>query len=271
MTFYPAVDDDVTTDAPYRRRVGHEIELSGSATFRDKLYDLGVSSPPVASRYRGFHNPGCQCDEADDFPIHPLYDSSSSGGEYTIGGKRGVLYGSDPYYEAIDLLCGLVNEDNSGVYVDLRVGSHIHVSNVGVDGTDTHNLMHDNYERVQDDILLLARCEFDQWRSNGHVQSRLPRATDTRWDNPSRRSGGTVISDSRRGRPTYEFRVWNATVTPQTLHTNAAVSIALVETAIAGIRAESPSLLDLVGDHVPGACAEDVERRLARFSVADAA
>lgn len=267
MTFYPAVDDGIDTIAPYRRRVGHEVELAGQAEpFRDKLYEAGLAPrppEPYDSYYRGLHPAGCHCTESNDYPLHAMFDSSSTGGEYTIGGNGGVLYGSDRYLEAVDTVCRLVAETPE-VNINYQVGSHIHVDNTGATELGVHNLVHLNYSRVEDDILLLARCEFPRFRANGHVPTRLSDQptdlTSARWN------GGSTITSGRRGTRTFEFRVWNATVNPLTLSTNAAVCVALVERSVAGDEADGRSLLDFVGDHVPPHCAEDIERRLASAS-----
>ena len=265
--FYAGESSRATTKAPAARRVGHEVELhSGSArNFTEMLRAAELIPETYPSGYHAgslLHPASCRCAASDYYPIHAQHDSSSRGGEYVLGGTCGVLYGSNAYYQAINLICDRAKA--AGMGVAYEVGSHVHPSNEGVDRL-SHNRLFANYLAIEDDLLRLAVGEMDRFRANGHVAGRL--RLDVR--NPLTATHrvqpyGSTIIVGRGGKSTYEFRIWNASLEPQTLATNAGVCVAMVEAAIAGTVAEpGDSLVSVLSPWLTDEVIADAERRIA--------
>jgi hypothetical protein len=264
--FYAGEGSRATTKAPAARRVGHEVELhSGNAlAFTNALREAELIPEPHPHRGTGslLHPASCRCAASDYYPIHAQYDSSSRGGEYVLGGTCGVLYGSNAYYQAINLICDRAKA--AGMGVAYEVGSHVHTSNEGVDRL-SHNRLFANYLTIEDDLLRLAVGEMDRFRANGHVAGRL--RLDVR--NPLAATHrvqpyGSTIIVGRGGKSTYEFRIWNASLEPQTLATNAGVCVAMVEAAIAGVVAEpGDGLVSVLSPWLTDEVIADAERRIA--------
>lgn len=181
MSFYPAIDDGVPTTAPFRRRVGHEVEISSSSlpddpyAFARYLWDNGYGTPALnnGSYTRGLHGYHCRCDAANKFAVHTTYDGTAGGGEHIIGGTKGVLFGSPAYMEAI----GIVAEAAAatGGRGENGTGGHIHVSTKGLGKVKTVHLFR-NLSVLWGQILELASGSWDEVRSNGNMNPPSPGA-----------------------------------------------------------------------------------------------
>lgn len=244
--FYPDTDDNVTTDAPVRRRVGHEIELSGDEDFPDALgeADLVPSEVPAfggdcydpwghgcAGCYRceaddsALHESGCRCSLQDDYPLHATDDCSAEAGEILIGGSKGVLFGSPRYYEAVRVLCDFA--PNHNVFPDEEVGGHVHVELPPRRHPNTR--IFQLCARFEDDLWTLAALDSEYLRSNDHtVTDRGVRLGGRGWNT-------TVIRpDTSHG--TCEFRFWNSTLNPAMMIMSAGVSVGIIEAVLNGNR-----------------------------------
>lgn len=267
MTFYPASDDGVTTIAPIRRRVGHEIDaqnrdqsLPGAAL--QEMVDNGIATPPLppvngrCSCGCGMtaENPGallhpyrCRCDHRDNHPIHP---TSDNGAEFIIGGSKGVLYGSDRYLEAVDVFCRMADQHGFGPNLLFASGGHTHVEMLlnGPERSQAHRILTEGAEACKIQFLQLARGNQPKVRGyQRNAASDFVRSAAFRV-----KEYGTV-----------EFRLWNGSVDPTTISLSAAVSAAMMETAELGRTNTGTDILDWIGEFLTDDMANEVDSRLA--------
>lgn len=230
--FYPPPETTLTV-APFTRTVGHECEYSSGANLAGWLHGEGHAPDDHLHGYQ------CDCSQRDFYPIHPTQDGTAGGGEYIIGGSRGVVFGSDPYIKAVRILAEGVahvrNEINTGV------GMHTHVGTGDLNEGDKVTLLR-NYLIHQDAILVLASGSFRDVRNNGCTTARLDPATWTRYSGHgafyTTDPDALHVSLPRRPtlnfgtyRPTVEFRVWNAARSAWRMVLAGAVSAAMVQAA----------------------------------------
>lgn len=172
MTFYPDTDEGVPTTAPFRRRVGHEVEINNCGprsdrAFVDYLWERGYGTPRLLHGYgNGLHGYHCRCVKAQQFAIHTTYDGTAPGGEHIIGGKKGVLFGSPAYMEAIGIIAEAA--DVTGGQGTNGTGGHIHVSMQGVGKAKAIHLFR-NLTVLWGQILELASGPWDEVRRNGNM------------------------------------------------------------------------------------------------------
>lgn len=239
MTFYPASDGGVKTVAPIRRRVGHEIELEGDSDLLFFLTENGLAPPhPDAESmeeseypYEGtdfLHGAHCRQCKANDFPIHAVEDGTASAGEFHIGGTIGVLYGSDRYYEAIDVLCKAARENHATAESD-EVGGHVHVSA----SRPTAPRIIDFIHTYEEELEALAIGDLSYIRDNENMEG-VTAYNGYRW--------------SRRG-STFEFRFWNSSLDPAKIDMSGGISAAIVEAAARG-RKPAPTLMELIDPYI---------------------
>ena len=262
---YPSDDEGIKTSALFRRRVGHEIEISDEGEFTDWLLtnDLAV----------GVHSPGCPCLGAATRPIHIVSDCTASGNEHHVGGVNGVLYGSPAYMTALDAVAAAAKATGSSG--NSRVGGHIHVSKNGMSPGEVW-LTYRNAVILWDQILVLASGRWSDVRRNQHMMAnpQIPTPqglrTDGGWGhmnivdpisnleaitNPGGPGSGT-FNNQRGSKPTIEWRVWNTTTSKWRLYMSAGVSGAFMEAAVQRrVAEEGQDLLDhlsglLTGDQV---------------------
>lgn len=258
--FYPSNDEGINTDAPTRRRVGHELEFQnaqGGAPYEEVtiLQMDGVATPQqrpghrITIEYNGdgtprtevpasIHSYRCRCNEQDNYPLHPTVDA---GCEWIIGGSSGVLYGSDRYYEAVDILCRYSRLHKFGPFLG-SAGGHVHV---GAVGSDNFHRVIDAYNHFWDDMLLLTRGDLSRVRDyQNHYNN-------------------AEMLIRRKTYGTFEFRQWNGSRVPETIHLSAAVSIGIVEAA----NDENPpgdfaNVLEWIAPYLTPTMQEAVEKRL---------
>lgn len=254
-SFYPETDDGITTDAPSRHRVGHELEFFQAGATRGDLENYaqtvlplegmramqadGVCTPPDErmGRIHGIHSAHCRCDDSTDYPLHPTPDG---GIEWIIGGPTGVLFGSEAYYQAVDILCRYAALHNFGPYHHSYAGGHVHVS---LDSTDQNLIQRiiAGYRRFWNEMTHLAAGDYN-----------TVRGYQARFDGPSE-----VLRVKSYG--AIEFRQWNGSCNPTTLHMSAAVSVAVVEAATAMRPPEDyTSLVDWIAPHLTRPMVETV-------------
>jgi hypothetical protein len=275
MPFYPRDPFSVDTTAPYKRTIGIEVEISSGGELVNWLFDRGYAPDSTLHQYH------CGC-SADEYPIHPTEDTTAGGGEYLIGGSRGVLYGSAPMMETLSIM-------ERGMYecraeADSSVGMHVHVGVSDMTQTQKITLLR-NYLAYQDDFLRLAAGPSRKVRNNGCT---IPWLHSRRWVNQTYNDKTfwdaeadeirAVVSDRGQhlpGRPTLnfhgkggatvEFRVWNTVRTKWRMMLAAGVSSALVE-ASAQERHAKPnsnvSFQDFLGDLLTSDLLALVERQL---------
>lgn len=265
--FYPSDDDGVETFVPFRRRVGHEVEIADSGQFQNFLWESGLGTPPISDSYghTRCHRKGCSCPEAQEYAIHTVNDSSASGNEHHIGGCRGVLYGSPAYLEAVDAIALAAKE--TGSRGSERTGGHIHVSKAGMVPGEIWLALH-NAHVLWPQIMELAGGQWSAVRSNGDMRA-------DEWDLPEAKGRATpgsyysriidkplqnlddIIDDwpycvghyvfmiGRGGKDTVEWRLWNTMVSKWRLLMAGGVSAALMEAASERrIAEEGQDLLD---------------------------
>lgn len=191
MSFYPTLAEDASIEvtAPYKRRVGHEVEIEDYGQFCEAARRLGLGTPTrdgqSANIHRacdcydcreadegdewteGLHPYRCRCDLAQEFPIHTTYDDTAEGGEHIIGGTKGVLFASPAYMEAIDAVAKVAAESGSGG--SSETGGHIHVSANGLTFPRSVKLFR-NLTVVWNELSELAQGPWDEVRCNGCME-----------------------------------------------------------------------------------------------------
>lgn len=247
--FYPPTDELVRTDAPVRRRVGHELEFhhaDGSsypvAAMRVLQMD-GVATPPltdtVNSDHDAIHPYRCRCTYRDDYPLHPTSDATV---EWIIGGSSGVLFGSDRYYEAVDILCRYAHLHRFGPFDTFGPGGHVHVSTNNP--STTYQAVVSGYTRFFQEMTRLARGDLARVR-------------------PYQRDQGASTLLRPKDYGTIEFRHWNGSRNPETIHVSAAVSVGIIEAVEANRSpSEYASLLDWISPYLNTRMQTAVEARL---------
>ena len=178
MSFYPDTDEGVPTTAPFRRRVGHEVEINncghnGDRAFVEYLWDQGYGTPRLQGYGygNGLHGYHCRCRHANNYPIHTTYDGTAPGGEHIVGGTKGVLFGSPAYMEAIGIIAEAA--DATGGQGTNGTGGHIHVSMQGVGKVKAVNLWR-NLGVLWGQLRELASGPWDEVRSNGNMHPPQP-------------------------------------------------------------------------------------------------
>lgn len=259
--FYPNASEDRTV-APYKRTVGHEVEYSSGADVAALMQDAGTATPPLdimrsTSRLHGY---ACNCEHRDNFPVHTTSDSTARGGEYIIGGSRGVLFGSEAYMKATKIMSDAAIQIGCGT--DTNVGMHTHV---GIEDPDGGNRLSRGqllnvcrvYVRYLDQIKALAAGSHETPRDNGccygnswdfitHLSGgygRTATSEKTFWNEDENRlaenfplPNDSHIRFSTEHR-TIEFRVWNSTKAQWRMVLAGAVSTAIVEAGFQNRRA----------------------------------
>lgn len=291
MSFYPAAQFDPITrvTVPYRRRVGHEVELSrGGKTFMRLGAERGFLPPipqedPNRYRYsweesddfaRGLHGYRCRCRQAQRYPIHPTYDATASSGEHIIGGRSGVLFASTAYMKAIAALAELCRD--APAYGSGGTGGHTHVSTKGLTMANALTLFR-NLEVVWAELRVLAQGPWDELRSNGCMSAPLTGKLTNIWTNdhelvsvwdarPSEvwklEAANSAFrysktAGSRKPRKTVEFRIWNTSTSKWRLYLAGGVSSALVEAAVQG-RALPQGSKQTIVEHLDGLLTPDL-------------
>lgn len=262
--FYAPITDEVSTDAPYRRTVGHEFEYASGTDLAQVLADNGHAPP--GGRLHGY---GCNCEESDDFAVHPTSDCTAAGGEYLIGGNHGVLFGSPQYYLATKALADAAMVVRPTV--DTRVGGHTHVGSDDLNEPEKWRLVR-NYIAVQDELSVIMAAGLATARSNGHAEPKLSEryfdnGVDGFWTLPADQlsermrhlgrylpSRPTLCFGTSTGH-TVEFRGWNSTRAQWRMIVAANVSSGMVEAAKRGVEADKGT--DLVR-HLSGLLKYDV-------------
>lgn len=250
--FYGDPATDVTV-APYFRTVGQEAEFSSG----DRLAEL-LKERRLSPQTRAVHGAHCKCSDANDYPIHSVEDSSARGGEYHIGGNRGVLFGSPTYATATHLLAEAATEVGCGL--GTTVGFHTHVgladARTGVEITKPQKIeLLRAYLCFEDEIHSLAAGPESKPRNNPHVQANFPQSSYLGarfWSTPAeslaesfRWPGKSTCLNLVSHHGTIEFRVWNATKAQWRMHLAAGISTALVEAAAQGrtVSVDNPGTL----------------------------
>lgn len=286
---YPSARFDPITrvTVPYRRRVGHEVEISrGGSSFMRLGQERGYLAPSRTRRTdrsmsyfyerdhaTGLHGYHCRCTAAQRYPIHPTYDATAAGGEHIIGGRNGVLFSSPAYMKAISALAELCRD--APAYGSGSTGGHTHVSTKGLTMGKALALFR-NLEVVWDEFRLLAQGPWDELRSNPCMRapSRGPlvdvwgfdlELLDL-WDcRPGEVRELEVPNNAfryrkrhnGRNRKTIEFRIWNTATSKWRLYLAGGVSSALVEAAVQGRTLERDSNVSLV-EHLDGLLTPDL-------------
>lgn len=247
--FYSATPLNDDTIAPYKRTVGLEIEVSSGATAASWLHSRGYAPS------NRLHDYQCSCRESIDYPVHPTSDCTAPGGEYLIGGPKGVLYGSPRFFKATSiaeqaLLAARAETSDS-------VGMHTHVGMDGLEVSQRRILLR-NYLAMQEEFQWLAAGAAGAVRNNGCTSSRInmDRLKIQRWDNYTTSSERMDRAEWDEfwashprdwavnqfpARPTFnfqtgskgtvEFRIWNSTTVQWRMVLAAGVSSAFVEAA----------------------------------------
>lgn len=253
MPFYPDPETD-TTVAPYRRTVGHELEYTSGISVAKILQKEGYGTPGQRGSYdgTGLHSPHCNCPEIDNYAIHTTSDATAPGGEYLIGGSRGVLFGSPSYAFATSVMSASARK--AQCRVTANVGMHTHVGTRDLNQGQKINVLR-AYIRYEDEIRYLAAGPLNEARDNGCTISRL----NTRYLGISvARNSEFWTADENQlrvdlpRRPTLnfnantvEFRVWNSTVAQWRMVLAGAVSSAIVQAGFENRRAswDNPATL----------------------------
>jgi hypothetical protein len=242
--FYPDAALDRTV-APYTRTVGHEVEYSSGAEVAALLQDEGNGTPARSTGYR-LHSYGCDCNARDNYPIHTTSDSTAAGGEYLIGGSRGVLFGSDAYIKATKILSDAAIQIGCGT--STAVGMHTHVGIQDPDGRNrltTAQLINvcRIYVRYLNEIRALAAGHMDAPRNNGctpgnfdlnqYLSYRAGIDSNAFWNTDENQLSIQLPNDGHirfsTEHTTIEFRVWNSTKAQWRMVLAGAVSSAIVE------------------------------------------
>lgn len=240
--YYPDPESDATV-APWYRTVGHEAEYATKPELANVLLENHLSPPG-----RTIHAPHCQCVDADNYPLHSVDDSSAHGGEYHIGGNRGVLFGSPAYMNAVRLLSKHTNELGSAV--TRAVGFHTHVgtkdARTGVDLTPEQKVeLLRIYLTYETQIHTISCGAFSSPRDNHHTPKFLSKRelfyggnseewfwkTDASIVARAIQWPGKATLNMRTGHGTIEFRIWNATRSAWRMYLAGGISCAIVEAA----------------------------------------
>lgn len=175
--FYPRDDEGVTTTAPYRRRVGQEIELAHNPETNDTqgftlyLWENDLGTPPAGGvvpspwPLEGLHPAHCICDDAHRWPVHTTRETP--GGEHVIGGPEGVLFASPAYMDAITAVAEAAAE--SGIRGDQSTGGHTHVSVADFDMEQALRLGR-NLTAIWHRVRPICTGMFDETRNQGYSQ-----------------------------------------------------------------------------------------------------
>lgn len=189
---------------------------------------------------RNLHGYHCGCDSRDDWMIHATSDCTASGGEYIIGGSRGILFGSDKYVEIIQRFSD--HAIDAGCSVTGNVGMHTHVDLRGLT-VNAQRLLLRNYLVVQRDFQRLVKGPLQACRSNGCTAPTLEPShymrTEEHWtcdpmDLDFGLPGRPTLNFHGNGRRTVEFRVPNSTKAAWRIYLVGAICSALVESAADG-------------------------------------
>lgn len=230
--------------APYKRTVGLEVEFSSGSAVR-WFHENGHAPDDH------LHGYGCGCSERANYPIHPTQDCTAPGGEYIIGGPRGVLYGSDRFYKATAIAeQGFIEGRCTS---NERVGMHTHVGNTL--STPQQRILLRNYLAMQEEFQVFASGAASCVRDNGCTSSRIGLnnylgsgreyirsigdVTDSIWNefwasdprNWTVNLPGRPTLNFQTGKGTVEFRVWNSSRVQWRMVLAAGVSSAFVEAA----------------------------------------
>lgn len=267
--FYPNPAESTTT-APYRRTVGIEVEIASGATTCQWLYDNGYAP---SGRLHGYH---CSCGDRDLYPIHPTEDGTAGGGEYLLGGSRGMLFGSPEFYRATSIMEEALLANRATA--NFSVGSHTHVGADDLNERQKKILLR-NYLAYQEEISVLAAGPFSQVRANGCTSPWLPPDSfiqgDTHWtcdvDEWTVRNfpGRPTFNMHGAGRGTVEFRVWNTSLVQWRMVLATGFSSAFVEAAKQERVAKKPSDNPPLAKFLEGLLTSDVmmlmHRQIAYF------
>lgn len=285
---YPDSDDGIETTAPFRRRVGHEVEIDDDHTFMHYLWEHGLGTPPQPNYYGEGEHPhpkGCSCDDARLYLLHTTDDCSAPGHEHLIGGPDGVLYASPTYMEAIAAVAFVAEE--TGSTGSNRTGGHIHVSKDGMEMSHVFRTLR-NAALLWDQLLELAAGRWDEVRDNTHMRakgfhvqmlqpssydshgySRTLDPVDCDADDVTNLSyiRGAPFIIGRDGKDTVEWRIWNTMTSKWRLYTTAGVAAAMMEAGLEGREAEQgQDLLDFLDGLVTPDLIALVERQRAILS-----
>lgn len=250
MPYYLDPETD-TTVAPYRRTVGHELEYASNPRVAVLLRERGHGTPGINGDAR-LHNAHCRCLDIDNYAIHTTSDCTAPGGEYLIGGSRGVLFGSPSYGFATAAMASAAQDADCGV--TSNVGMHTHVGTNDLTQGQKINVLR-AYLRYEEEIRYLAAGPLSEARNNGCTESHLNtrymgisvEPTSRFWTEDENRLN---VELPRRptlnfNTNTVEFRVWNSTVAQWRMVLAGAVSSAIVQAAFENRRAtwENPATL----------------------------
>ena len=284
---YPESDDGIETTAPFRRRVGHEVEIDDDHTFMHYLWESGIGTPAKEDYYGNDvpHPKGCDCEDARLYLLHTTDDCSAPGHEHLIGGPDGVLYGSPTYMEAIAAVADAA--EATGSTGSTRTGGHIHVSKDGMEISHVFRTLR-NAAILWDQLLALAAGRWDEVRDNQHmrakqfhIQKLRPTTRDHRgWvcdldpvtcdaDEVQEIAyiNGAPFIIGRDGKDTVEWRLWNTMTSRWRLYTTAGVAAAMMEAGLEGREAErGQDLLDFLDGLVTPDLIALVERQRAILS-----
>jgi len=228
--FYLPPEADKTY-ASYRRTVGQEVEMASGADAAGVLHAAGLAPD------RNLHGYACSCRYRDTYPVHPTSDCTAGGGEFIIGGSRGVLFGSKTYFDATNYLAVALQQVR-GTH-SRSVGMHTHVGASDLTNQQKCQLIR-IYLRFQEEFLELAALSDREVRSNGNTEPRLNQSyyitSPDVWELPVAElsfplPGRPTLNFGGRGGPTIEFRAWNASRVAWRMHLAAGVSSAMVEAA----------------------------------------
>jgi hypothetical protein len=260
---YPPDVFDVDTDAPYKRTVGHEVELDSGSEVTQILYDKGLTQDDHLHDYH------CRC--GTRYAIHCTEDGTAPGGEHLIGGPNGVVFGSQLYLDIITAFSDAAID--VGCTTSDGVGMHTHVG-IGDLSDMQKRLLVRNYLALQSDILDLASGRDRNVRNNGNTSAELPdryyiTSTDdwtkdihelAHWSLP-----GRPTLNFHTGHSTVEFRVWNSSVVAWRMYLAGGISTALTQASLDGHVAGAPgdnSLFDFLYDYMTSDLRVLVQRQL---------
>lgn len=212
------------------RRFGFECEVARGAT---ATLEILAGQGFTASEY--LHEYHCRCGDCD--PFHPSYlfhgqEDCTADGEIITS----VLeYGSDRADRAFSSLSAALTKARADV--STGQGLHVHVETVDLTNADKVRAQRLFY-RYQEDIGELAGARFGEVRGyNEPVQLYRTRVNDFWTGDPDY---GPVTNWVRGmwlscGHPTWEFRLWNATRVEWRMRLAVAVSVAIIDAAVAGV------------------------------------
>lgn len=284
---YPESDEGIETTAPFRRRVGHEVEIDDDHTFMHYLWDSGIGTPGRPNYYDEGTHPhpkGCDCDDARLYLLHTTDDCSAPGHEHLIGGPDGVLYGSPTYMDAIAAVAEVA--EATGSTGSSSTGGHIHVSKKGMEMSHVFRTLR-NAAILWDQLLDLAAGRWDEVRDNQHMHAKnfhiQKLQPSTSWQNGGRTLDpidcdaddvenigyiqGAPFIIGRDGKDTVEWRIWNTMTSRWRLYTTAGVAAAMMEAGLERREAEhGQDLLDFLDGLVTPDLIALVERQRAILS-----